>query len=131
NEDVVNVRLIDQDSANYMIIYPSDVVFLVNKLEKISAQNDQKEKSISSVGGEIMITGLKRDLFQIEVAENYRVNIVGSRFKVFKSIVGLDQVGSSLALNSTNHIDTAYFDIRGSSSLQLHNTDILVPHYKF
>jgi len=129
--EIVTVELIKQDADNYIHIGANEVVLIVNKLNKLSTDNFRlKGRELQDYGGEINIKNLSGDSFDLFVTEQARVSMYGTRFKVFNAVLAGDG-WSSLVVASTNHLDTAYFNIKGKSFLNLQNPVINAPHYKF
>ena len=130
--ETVIVDLINADSTNYRLVNSGDLVMIVNKLNQLSTENHQlKGKGADNYGGEVNVIGLKGESFTMLIDEQSSVKMTDSKIRRFKAKIGGDRYWSGLIVSSSNHFDTAYFDVIGKSSLQLQNPDIKVPYYKF
>lgn len=130
--EVVIVSVDVKDPKAYSIISGADVVLIVNKLRKLNTYNDYRQgQAMQYYNGKVNISGLTADNFDMVLSEPSNVILDGNKFGSFNSIVGGDKYWSTLTITSNNKIDTAYFDIKSKSSLELQNPEIRIPLYKF
>ena len=128
--ETVTVDFVNFKPEAHRYINSASVVFVVNKLSNIAARNFQvKGADSENYAGELYLKGLVGDSFDLVIPERATVFMEGSRFKVFKAVIGSMNEWSRFTVTGDNKLDTAYFDVR-KSSLELQSPTILVPHYK-
>ncbi|TKC02856.1 hypothetical protein [Pedobacter frigoris] len=109
----------------------SEIVIILNHLNKLRTFDYPRyDKAISDRVGEIYLKNLKEKQFDIVLSDQFRMVLDSCQFRSLKAVVGDKGRSSTLQIMKENKIDTATFDIRGGSFLELNNAEIARLNYK-
>jgi len=107
------------------------IVIVVNSLQKLHAGNHVfADKQFKNFGGELEVFGLNEDKLELLLEGEMETRLGNSRLGTLKVSLGGENTSAALTMFKKNQIDTAYFSVKGQSSLQLSNAVIAVPHYQ-
>lgn len=107
------------------------IVVVVNRLRQLHAGNHVfSDKQSKEFGGTLELIGINADSLDLLLEGTIDTRLGSSRLGMLKVSLGAEGTPAGLTMVEKNHIDTAYFNVKGQSSLHLSDALIAVPHYQ-
>lgn len=108
-----------------------EVVVVLNSLEQVRTLDGVLSKDADvDDGGSLEISNLKLPHLELMLEARMNTNLRNNSFRNFKLTLGQGQFPAHFSMAGDNRIDTAYFDVRGQSSISLGKDNIAVPHFE-
>ena len=129
--DSLSIDFLSKEIADINAFRYEEIIIIVNNLQSLRTNDyDLNTTDESNYGGSLDIRGVHERQLTLALYGNTSTTLQNSSIGTLKVSLGQDKKGANLTLAQKNQIDTAYFNVKGQSSLSLSTANIGVAHYQ-